>query len=102
MNFMKKEKLVKRWIGDMIKHGFMSGWGGDRSARFKKEQYNCMMKVLDGDIKTIGGNSRLLATIHSDYGNLKQYCGWKENELNSLLDLFGFKKIGEVVSVMGC
>jgi|ERR1035437_2614159 hypothetical protein len=99
---MKKEKLVKKWIDDMIKHGFMNGWMGDKSEEFKKEQYDSMMKVLDGDVKIIGGNYRLLATIHSDYGNLKQYCGWQEEELKALLELFGFKSVQEVLAVMGC
>lgn len=98
---MTKQQIVKKWIDSMIKHGFMSGWFGDKSDKFKKEQYNTMMKVLDGDIKIIGGNYRLLATIHSDYGNLKQYCGWEEKELKELLALFNFKDIKEVVAVMG-
>lgn len=97
---MTKEQIVKKWIDSMIKHGFMNGWFGDRSDKFKKEQYDTMMKVLNGDIKIIGGNYRLLATIHSDYCNLKQYCGWDENELKELLALFNFKNIQEVLAVM--
>ena len=97
---MTKEEIIKKWIDSMIKNGFMQGWFGDKSDNFKKEQYETMMKVLDGDVKVIGGNYRLLATIHSDYSNLKQYCGWTESELKELLALFGFKKIEEVVSLM--
>lgn len=99
---MEKETLVKKWIDDMIANGFMHGWFGDRSDEFKKQQYDDMMKVLDGDIELIGGNYRLLATIHSDYGNLKQYCGWTEEELQCLLALFGFKKIEHVTAMMNC
>lgn len=99
---MAKQEIVKKWINDMIANGFMHGWCGDRSDEFKKEQYDTMMKVLDGDIKIIGGNYRLLATIHSDYGNLKQYCGWTDEELKQLLALFGFSDIKEVISLMVC
>ncbi len=99
---MKKEKLVKKWIDDMIKNGFMSGWGGDKSDKFKKDQYHTLMKVIDGDVKIIGGNYRLLATIHSDYCNLEQYCKWTEEELKSLLELFGFKDVREVLAMMNC
>ncbi len=95
-----EENLVKKWIDDLTKHGFMQGMFGDKSEQFLKEQYDTMMKVLDGDIKIIGGNYRLLATIQSDYTNLRQYCGWEKQELLSLLELFGFKRIEEVVALM--
>ena len=95
-------ELVKKWIEDLIENGFMHGWYGDKSDEFKKTQYDCMMKVIDGDSALIGGNYRLLATIHSDYSNLKQYCGWKEEELKSLLALFGFKEITHVLAMMNC
>lgn len=101
MTERKKERIVKKWINSMIKGGFMSGWMGDKSDKFEKEQFDSMMKVLDGDVKFIGGNYRLLATIFSDYGNLKQYCKWSESELNELLSLFNFKHIKEVSAVMG-
>lgn len=99
---VKTQALVKKWIDDMVKNGFMSGWLGDRSDEFKKEQFDCLMKVLDGDVEIIGGNYRLLATIHSDYHNLKQYCGWSQEDLFALLELFGFKSIEQVVAVMNC
>ncbi len=102
---LKKETdkaLVKKWIDDMIAVGFMSGWGGDKSDKFKNEQFDSMMKVLAGDVQVIGGNYRLLATIQSDYGNLKQYCDWDEVQCGALLALFGFKSIKEVFAVMGC
>ena len=98
---MTKEQIVKKWIDSLIKGGFKNGWFGDKSDGFKKEQYNTMMKVLSGDIKIIGGNHRLLATIHSDYSNLKQYCEWTEIELKELLALFGFRDIKEVISLIG-
>lgn len=99
---MKPEELVIKWIDDLINHGFMQGWGGDKSEEFRNSQLDCMMKVLNGDIKVIGGNYRLLATIHSDYSNLKQYCNWTEEELRSLLSLFGFEQIKHVIAVMNC
>lgn len=86
----------------MIANGFMQGWLGDKSDNFKKQQFDCMMKVLGGDVKAIGGNYRLLATIHSDYSNLQQYCGWKMTELKSMLKLFGFNDIKEVIAIMNC
>jgi hypothetical protein len=98
---MTKEQIVKKWIDSMVKHGFMSGWMGDKSDEFKKKQYKAMMKVLDGDVEIIGGNYRLLATIHSDYDNLKRYCDWSPSELKELLALFGFTDIKHVVAVMG-
>lgn len=99
---MKTEQLIKKWIEDLVANGFMQGWMGDKSAKFKKSQYDCIIKVLDGDIKIIGGNYRLLATLYSDYSNLKQYCKWKEEDLKSLLALFGFKKIEHVLALMNC
>lgn len=97
---MTKEELVKKWIEDMIKNGFMNGWFGDKSDEFKKEQFDALMKVLNGDVKIIGGNYRLLATIQNDYSNLRQYCGWSENELKQLLGLFNFTRIEEVSALM--
>ena len=83
----------------MIANGFMHGWFGDKSDGFRNSQINAMMKVISGK-EDMGGKYRLLATIHSDYGNLKQYCGWKENELQQLLRLFGFKNIKQVAFLM--
>jgi len=97
---MNKNLLVKRWVSDLVKHGFMHGWFGDRSAAFKKRQISDIHRVLNGDINLVGGNARLLATIYGDYGNLKKYCGWNEKSLNELLGLFGFKDIGEVIAVL--
>ncbi len=96
------EELIKKWIDDMCKHGFMHGWGGDKSQEFKDRQCACMMDVINGNIDAIGGNYRLLATIQSDYMNLKQYCGWTDDQLKSLLNLFGFETIREVYAVMAC
>ena len=30
-NLNMKNKLVEKWIADMIAHGFMRRWGGDKS-----------------------------------------------------------------------
>jgi len=99
---MNKEELVNGWINSLVENGFMHGWLGDKSPEFKSDQYRVMMKVLDGDVKVIGGNYRLLATIYSDYTNLKLYCGWDEKELSALLALFNFNDIKEVVALMNC
>jgi hypothetical protein len=99
---MTREYIVKRWIEDMCKHGFMSGWSGDRSNAFKDAQFAAMIKVLDGDVSVIGSHYRLLATIHSDYSNLKQYADWSNAMLEKMLSLFGFEKFEHVIAVMGC
>lgn len=99
---MKTEELIKKWIDDLVANGFMQGWAGDKSDKFKQEQFDSMMKVLSGDVAAIGGNYRLLATIFSDYSNLKQYCKWSEADLRALLELFGFKQIEHVLALMNC
>lgn len=96
---MTTKQLVRKWINDMIKHGFMRGWMGDTSKEFKDTQFKCLMEVVNGDVQAIGGNYRLLATIESDYLNLKNYCGWKHKELKQLLSIFGFKSIDQVCAV---
>jgi hypothetical protein len=96
---MTKKQLITKWVDDMIAGGFMYGWFGDKSQEFKNRQINYMMKVLAGK-EDMGGRYRLLATIHSDYGNLKQYCGWKDAELKQLLRLFGFDNIRQVAFLM--
>lgn len=99
---MTKEQLVKKWIDDMVASGHMQGWFGNKGDEFKQSQYDCMMKVLAGDVAAIGGNYRLLATIHSDYTNLKQSCAWSDNELQYLLAMFGFGCIEQVLALMNC
>lgn len=91
----KQKEIIDKWVTDMMDHGFMCGWFGDRGDEFKKSQVDCLVKVIEGDLSAIGGEERLKATIWSDYINLKKYCGWSNEELQEMLDLFGYYYIDE-------
>ena len=79
---------IERMIRDLVAHGFIHGWMGDKSED----------SVIQPEIELwaryanhgISMNHILLLDIHSC--NLNIYCGWSDQEVDELLAIFGTTK----------
>lgn len=91
MTHERKLEITTRWINSMVDNQFNAGWFGDKSAEHRKSQIDYLMRIINNTEKI--GAFRMVAVLCSDASNLKQYCGWTEEEINELLSIFGIKDL---------
>lgn len=72
---LSDEQLAEKLVRSLVKHGFMSGWFGDKSEEFIAEQTAQYVEFLQGRKKIATG------MLRSHLGNLRTYCGWTADDL---------------------